>query len=75
LSTPKQKVFPFDAKGQELPEAAQQRVRELLGQMLLAVVTHIDVREGGSDEREDSATPSGATGLRVCTPIDDEPSA
>jgi len=46
-----------------------------MGQMLLVVVTVPKLIEEQSDEREDSATPSGPASLRLCTAIDDEPSA
>jgi hypothetical protein len=57
LSPPKQQLFQFDAKRQELPEETRQRCRELMVQMLLAVVTNINMIGEKSDEREDSAAP------------------
>jgi hypothetical protein len=53
LSLSKQQMFQFDARNQELPEATQQRCRELIGQMILAVVTTAKMIEEKSDERED----------------------
>ena len=75
MSPPKQQLFQFDAKRQELPEEARQRCRELMGQMLLAVVTNLNMIGEKSDEREDSAAPSGPPSLRLRTTIDDAPSA
>jgi hypothetical protein len=68
-------MFEFDAIRQELPEVTQQRCRELVGQMLLAVVTNFNISGERNDEREDSVTPSGSESLRVCAAIDDAPSA
>jgi len=50
LSPPKQQLFQFDAKRTELPEETRQHCRELMGQMLLAVVTNINMIGEKSDE-------------------------
>ena len=52
MSRVRQAVFPWESKNHELPEDSQQRCRELLSELLLAVVRDNLIRvEEESDER------------------------
>ena len=52
MSPPRQQLFQFDKRRQELPEAIQQRCRELIAQMLQFVVTAPNTSEKERNERE-----------------------
>jgi hypothetical protein len=62
LSPPRQQLFQFDIRRQELPEAVQQRRRELIAQMLRIVVTAPNRSE---EERNVSLQPPNG-GEDVC---------
>jgi hypothetical protein len=54
VSHPRQGVFPWEIRVKpELPQATEQRCRELLCDMLLKAATYITVNKEESDERED----------------------
>ena len=55
MSNPRQGVLPWEIRvNPELPQAAQQRCRDLLCHMLLKAATNITAKgEEDSDERED----------------------